>query len=113
LLRPGDLTLLGLSFPGVWLLAGLVGLVQGGVQALSRSYFASLIPAGRETAYFGFYGMIGRFASFLGPLLGAALGWFLADPADPTSAERWGFASFGLLFVGGLLALRRSALPGK
>lgn len=113
LLQPGDLTVLGLSFPGVWLLAGLVGLVQGGVQALSRSHFSSLIPEGRETAYFGFYGMIGRFASFLGPLLGASVGWFLADPADPTSAERWGFASFGLLFVAGLWALRRSALPGK
>lgn len=108
LLQPGDLALLGVSFPGVWLLAGLVGLVQGGVQALSRSHFASMIPAGRETAYFGFYGMIGRFASFLGPLLGAAVGWFLADPADPTSAERWGFASFALLFVAGSLALLRS-----
>jgi MFS-type transporter involved in bile tolerance (Atg22 family) len=55
--------------------------------------------------------MIGRFASFLGPLLGALVGWVLADPADPTSAERWGFASFGLLFVAGFLALRRSRLP--
>lgn len=113
LLQPGNLELLGLAFPGVWLLAGLVGLVQGGVQALSRSHFASLVPAGRETAYFGFYGMIGRFASFLGPLLGAAVGWVLADPSDPTSAERWGFASFSLLFVAGLLTLRRSRLPGQ
>ncbi len=112
LLKPGDLEVLGLAFPGVWLLAGLVGLVQGGVQALSRSHFASLVPAGRETAYFGFYGMIGRFASFLGPLLGALVGWALADPADPTSAERWGFASFGLLFIAGLLALRRAGPSG-
>lgn len=113
LLQPGNLEVLGLAFPGVWLLAGLVGLVQGGVQALSRSHFASLVPAGREAAYFGFYGMIGRFASFLGPLLGALVGWVLADPADPTSAERWGFASFGLLFVAGFLALRRADSPGK
>ena len=107
-LRPGDLTLLGLTFPGVWLLAALVGLVQGGVQALSRSHFASLVPAGRTSAYFGFYGMVGRFASFLGPLLGAAVGWVMANPNDSTSAERWGFGSFALLFVVGLWALRLS-----
>jgi len=108
-MQPGDITVLGLTFPAVWVLAGAVGLVQGGVQGLSRSHFASLVPAGREAAYFGFYGMIGRFASFLGPLLGAAVGWALADPADPTSAERWGFASFGLLFALGWFGLRASA----
>ena len=108
-MQPGDITLLGLTFPRVWLLAGAVGLVQGGVQGLSRSHFASLVPAGREAAYFGFYGMIGRFASFLGPLLGAAAGWMLADPADPTSAERWGFASFALLFALGIAGVALSA----
>lgn len=108
-LQPGDVTLLGLTFPGVWLLAGLVGLVQGGVQGLSRSHFASLVPAGREASFFGFYGMVGRFASFLGPLLGALVGWWLADPSDPTSAERWGFASFSLLFVLGIAGVAMSA----
>lgn len=108
-MQPGDLTVLGASFPRVWLLAGAVGLVQGGVQGLSRSHFASLVPPGREAAYFGFYGMIGRFASFLGPLLGAAVGWALADAADPTSAERWGFASFSLLFVLGVVGVALSA----
>lgn len=108
-MQPGDLTVLGVTFPRVWLLAGAVGLVQGGVQGLSRSHFASLVPAGREAAYFGFYGMIGRFASFLGPLLGAAVGWVLADAADPTSAERWGFASFSLLFALGVAGLVASA----
>jgi len=106
---PGDVVLLGQAFPRVWILAAAVGLVQGGVQGLSRSHFAGLVPAGREAAYFGFYGMVGRFASFLGPLLGAAVGWLLADPADPTSAERWGFASFGLLFVLGAGGLAMSA----
>jgi UMF1 family MFS transporter len=112
-LQPGDVTLLGVTFPRVWLLAGAVGLVQGGVQGLSRSHFASLVPVGREAAFFGFYGMIGRFASFLGPLLGALVGWLLADPADPTSAERWGFASFSLLFVLGVVGIALSAeVPG-
>ena len=91
------------------MLAAMLGLVQGGVQGLSRSHFATLIPEGRASAYFGFYGMVGRFAAFLGPLLGAAVGWAMADPADPTSAERWGFASFALLFLAGLIGLRLSA----
>ncbi|MFZ9201303.1 MAG: MFS transporter [Opitutales bacterium] len=108
-MQPGDITVLGATFPRVWLLAGAVGLVQGGVQGLSRSHFASLVPAGREAAYFGFYGMIGRFASFLGPLLGAVAGWVLADPADPTSAERWGFASFALLFALGIAGVAMSS----
>ena len=99
----------GATFPRVWLLAGAVGLVQGGVQGLSRSHFASLVPVGREAAFFGFYGMIGRFASFLGPLLGALVGWLLANPSDPTSAERWGFASFSLLFVLGVVGIVLSA----
>ncbi len=109
LLRPGEVELAGLRFPSVWLLAALVGLVQGGVQGLSRSHFASLVPEGRAAAYFGFYGMVGRFAAFLGPLLGAAVGWVMADPADPTSAERWGFGSFALLFVAGIIGLGLSS----
>lgn len=109
LLQPGEATLLGFTFPSVWMLAAMLGLVQGGVQGLSRSHFATLIPEGRASAYFGFYGMVGRFAAFLGPLLGAAVGWAMADPADPTSAERWGFASFALLFLAGLVGLRLSA----
>ena len=108
-LQPGDVTVFGATFPRVWLLAGAVGLVQGGVQGLSRSHFASLVPVGREAAFFGFYGMIGRFASFLGPLLGALVGWLLANPSDPTSAERWGFASFSLLFVLGVVGIVLSA----
>lgn len=109
LLQPGAVTVLGLTFPSVWLLAALVGLVQGGVQGLSRSHFATLVPEGRASAYFGFYGMVGRFAAFFGPLLGAAVGWAMADPADPTSAERWGFGSFALLFLAGVVGLRLSA----
>jgi UMF1 family MFS transporter len=107
-LSPGTVTWWGFAIPSVWILAALVGLVQGGVQGLSRSHFATLIPEGRAPAYFGFYGMVGRFASFLGPLLGAAAGWVMARPDDPTSAERWGFGSFALLFILGLWGLWRS-----
>ena len=107
-IKPGNLTVLNFTFPSVWLIAGGVGIVQGGVQALSRSYFAELVPQGREVVYFGFYSMMGKFAAFLGPLLGAFAGWAFASKADETSAERVGFASFALLFILGLILLTRS-----
>jgi MFS transporter, UMF1 family len=50
-------------------LAASIGLVQGGIQALSRSLFASLIPAGETAELFGFYNMVGKFAAVLGPFL--------------------------------------------
>ena len=51
------------------IMAAVVGLVQGGVQSLSRSYFARLIPAEKGGEYFGFYNMVGKFAAILGPAL--------------------------------------------
>lgn len=50
-------------------IAILIGCAQGGIQALSRSYFASLIPQGKEGEWFGVYNMIGRYAVIFGPLL--------------------------------------------
>ena len=50
-------------------MAVAVALVQGGVQALSRSYFSRLIPPERSGEYFGFYNMLGKFAAVLGPLV--------------------------------------------
>ena len=50
-------------------LAVTIGLVQGGIQALSRALFASLIPAGQTAELFGFYNMVGKFAAVLGPFL--------------------------------------------
>lgn len=52
-----------------YLLAALVGMVQGGTQALSRSLFASLIPAHKSGEFFGFYSVFEKFASVFGPLL--------------------------------------------
>lgn len=52
-----------------WLLAVLVGMFQGGIQALSRSYLARIIPAERSGAYFGLMDICGKGASFLGMLL--------------------------------------------
>jgi UMF1 family MFS transporter len=81
-------------------LAVVVGLVQGGVQALSRSYFGRLVPAGRNAEFFGFYNMVGKFATVFGPLLvGAVALW--------SGSSRASIASLVVLFVAGgiLLAL--------
>lgn len=52
-----------------YLLAVVLGLVQGGVQALSRSLYAQLIPKDQSTEFFGFYNMFGKFSAVLGPFL--------------------------------------------
>ncbi|HSA55250.1 MAG TPA: MFS transporter [Gemmatimonadaceae bacterium] len=55
-----------------FILAGLVGMVQGGTQALSRSMFATLVPAHKSGEFFGFYSVFEKFSSILGPLVFAA-----------------------------------------
>lgn len=60
-------------------LAFIIGLCQGGVQALSRALFAHLIPAGKSGEYFGFFNMLGKFASVLGPVLVALFARFTQD----------------------------------
>jgi UMF1 family MFS transporter len=63
-----------------YLLAAAIGLVQGGVQALSRALFASLIPPGQTAELFGFYNMIGKFAAVLGPFLVGTTAALTGDP---------------------------------
>ncbi|MGQ0428341.1 MAG: MFS transporter [Gammaproteobacteria bacterium] len=81
-------------------LAGVIGLVQGGIQSLSRSYFASLVPAGKQGEFFGFYNMMGKFAAVLGPLL-------VGVTALATGSTRAGILSIIVLFAGGALVLAR------
>lgn len=81
-------------------LAVVIGLVQGGVQALSRSFFARLVPPERSGEFFGFYNMMGKFAAIIGPLLVGAVGWMAGDP-------RIGILSLLLLFGSGALLLAR------
>lgn len=52
-----------------WILATMVGTVQGGIQALSRSYFGQIIPPERSNEYFGFMDIFGKFAAVIGPAL--------------------------------------------
>jgi UMF1 family MFS transporter len=58
-----------------YILAGLVGMVQGGTQALSRSLFSSMVPAHKSGEFFGFYSVFEKFANIFGPLLFAVTIW--------------------------------------
>jgi len=79
-------------------LAFLIGLAQGGIQALSRSLYARMIPAGRSAEFFGFYNMLGKFAAILGPVM---IGWVGVISGNP----RTGILSLLVLFVVGGLVL--------
>jgi UMF1 family MFS transporter len=80
-----------------YLMAVVIGLVQGGVQSLSRSYYAQIIPADKAGEFFGFYNMLGKFAAVLGPVLMGAV-------TVATGNQRFGILSILLLFlVGGTL----------
>ena len=57
------------SITDVFILGGMVAFAQGGIQALSRSYFAKIIPKEKSNEYFGFYNIFGKFAAILGPFL--------------------------------------------
>ena len=65
---------IGRSTKMFWAMALLVGTVQGGIQAVSRSYFGKLVPKKRSNEYFGFFDIFGKFATFIGPLLYAIIG---------------------------------------
>ena len=81
-------------------LAAVIGLVQGGTQALSRSLFSHLIPAGKEAEYYGFYEISDRGTSWLGPL---AFGLTY----QLTGSYRYAIISLVFFFVAGFLALVR------
>ena len=61
-------------------LAIVIGLVQGGIQSLSRSFYARIIPKSKSAEFFGFFNMMGKFAAVLGPLLMALVASVSGDP---------------------------------
>ncbi len=79
-------------------MAVIVGLVQGGVQSLSRSLFGQFVPPGKSAEYFGFYNMLGKFATVLGPVL-------IGVTAKVTGSPRSGIGSVAVLFVAGAVLL--------
>jgi len=87
-----------------YVLAAVIGLVQGGIQALSRSYYARLIPPDSCAEFFGFYNMLGKFAAIAGPVLMGLTGLIakrILLPPSP-SAEQ--------IHAAGLLATRTSII---
>ena len=81
-----------------WAMAALVGTCQGGIQALSRSFFGKLIPANRSNEYFGFFDIFGKFAAVMGPALYAMI-------ANLTGHSSYGILSLMVLFLVGLVVL--------
>ncbi len=79
-------------------LAVVIGLVQGGVQSLSRSLFARITPAARTGEFFGFYNMLGKFAAVLGPLL-------MGSAALATGSSRAAVLVILALFIAGGIVL--------
>lgn len=77
-----------------WVLAMLVGTAQGGIQALSRSYFGRIVPKNQSNEFFGFYNIFGKFAAILGPIL---FGWI----SLATGKANYGVGSIIILFIVG------------
>ncbi|MFA4850849.1 MAG: MFS transporter [Methanoregula sp.] len=89
-----------------YLLAIVVGFVQGGVQALSRSYYSRLIPKDQSAEFYGFYNMLGKFATILGPLLIGGSGLVASRLGySPNTSSRIGIASVSILFILGAILL--------
>jgi len=94
-----------------YILAMVIGLVQGGIQALSRSYYSRLIPKDKAAEFYGFYNMLGKFAVIMGPALMAIVGLIarrMMLPPSPTeeqliaigqTASRWSIGSILILFI--------------
>ena len=83
-----------------WVLAILVGLFQGGVQALSRSYFGRIIPKEKSNEYYGFFDIFGRYASVMGTFLVSVVTSLTGNPS-------LGVLSIGVLLVVGFALLVR------
>ena len=81
-----------------YMLAIIIGLVQGGVQALSRSFYAGIIPKNQSAEFFGFYNMLGKFAAVLGPIMRGVV-------SLTTQSPRLSILSVSILFMSGGILL--------
>lgn len=89
-----------------WLLAVLVGMFQGAIQALSRSYFAKIIPVEKSGEYFGIYDICGKGASFMGTTL-------VGIVAQITNTASAGVGILAVMFIIGFLLFRKAAALNK
>ncbi|MBT8443526.1 MAG: MFS transporter, partial [Gammaproteobacteria bacterium] len=85
-------------------LAITIGLVQGGVQSLSRSLYARLIPRSQRSEYFGFYNMLGKFSAIIGPVMAGVV-------ALLAGSQRFAILSITILFAAGLFLLVKVRPP--
>ena len=85
-----------------WVLAVFVGMFQGAIQALSRSYFAKIIPAEKSGEYFGIYDICGKGATFMGTAL-------VGGVAQLTGVQNAGVAVVGVMFVIGFFLFCKAA----
>ena len=81
-----------------WVMAMLVATAQGGIQSLSRSYFAQMVPKEKVNEFFGFYNIFGRFASVSGPIL-------VGLTTQLTGSSAFGVFSLVILFAIGFVVL--------
>ena len=90
-----------------YMLAILVGIFQGGIQALSRSMYTRIIPLNKAAEFFGFYNMLGKFAAVLGPVLMGSFSYL-------TGNVRYGILSILFLFIsGGYILLKVNLAEGE
>jgi UMF1 family MFS transporter len=90
-----------------YILAGLVGLVQGGTQALSRSLFASMVPKHKSGEFFGFYSVFEKFGGILGPLVFAIA---IGQTGSSRGAILWVIAFF---VIGGAILAKVDVKEGE
>ncbi|MFV0479566.1 MAG: MFS transporter [Anaerorhabdus sp.] len=83
-----------------WVLCVAVAIAQGGIQALSRSYFGKLVPKTESNEYFGFFDIFGKFADFLGPLI-------ITFCAAVFGQSKYGILALAILFVIGFVCLTK------
>lgn len=96
------------------ILAGITGMAQGGIQALSRSYFAKLVPPSESADYFGFYNVVSRFAVIIGPAVVGMVALLTRKAGFSSNlASRVGMSSISVLFVGGVVMLIWAELNKK
>ncbi len=81
-----------------YILAVAIGLVQGGVQSLSRAFYSRIIPTSRAAEFFGFYNMLGKFAAVIGPMLMGLVAVWTGNP-------RHSIFAIIILFLGGGIIL--------
>lgn len=91
-----------------YVIAGMIGCFQGGIQTLSRSFYARIIPKDKSAEFFGFFNMWGKFAAVVGPLLMGTVTLVLNNMIDDqVLSARIGLQSIMILFILGALVLSK------